>query len=130
LDYSQKKCSKFSDFDHLTPEELESFEAFCARFARTSAILIQKVFTTIFLLLKEPQQSVIDKIHRAEKLGITESAETLLEIRDIRNEISHEYADTSLIQIFQDVLRLAPALKKASKKGMAFTKPLTKPLKQ
>ena len=120
LDYSYKKCSKISDFDRMTPEELESFEAFCARFARAADILIQKVFSTIFLLLKEPQQSVIDKIHRAEKLEIVASAEILLEIRDVRNEISHEYADTSLFELFKDVVLFTPKLKKAAKHATSY----------
>jgi hypothetical protein len=89
LEYSFRKCRKLKVFSPLSPEELESFEALTSRFARVADVLVQKVLVTLFILLKEPQNSIIDRINRAAKLSIIPDSDDLLEIRDVRNEISH-----------------------------------------
>jgi len=45
-----------------------------------------------------------------EKLGIISSAEKMIEIRDLRNEISHEYWMDQLREQQSYTLDLAPAL--------------------
>lgn len=123
LVYSHRKCSRSRPArGRLSPSQLESWEAFCARFARASDLLIQKVFTTVFLLLKEPQTAIIDRIQRAEKLGLIRSADILLEIRDVRNQIAHEYAEEDLIEVFKSVRHLTPALRKAAAQTLAFAR--------
>ncbi len=49
----------------------------------------------------------IDILHRLEKLGLIESADSWIEVREIRNEIAHQYDDVpdlavaSLNRIFE-----------------------------
>ena len=52
----------------------------------------------------------VDRINRAEKRGHIQSAYVWKEIRDIRNQIVHEYASARLRLLFQDVVRHAPEL--------------------
>lgn len=46
----------------------------------------------------------------AEKVGIIECSRALLEIRDLRNDIAHEYKDAVLNALFESVLEKAPSL--------------------
>ena len=49
LAYSHKKCEAIGEKEEYDLEEQESFEALTSRFARTSDILTQKDFKTLFI---------------------------------------------------------------------------------
>jgi uncharacterized protein YutE (UPF0331/DUF86 family) len=51
-------------------------------------------------------------MNRAEKRGIVESSQTLHELKDLRNEIVHEYQIAQIEQFFESVLKTTPALLK------------------
>lgn len=110
LRYSYEKCQEIGIKEGYTYEELESYEALNSRFARIADILTQKVLKTIFFLLQESPVSFIDKTDLAEKLQIIESSENLLEIRELRNEIAHEYRILNIQEIFTDVLHYTGVL--------------------
>ncbi len=111
LNFSYDKCLKIGIKDDYSDEELESFESLTSRFARTSDILTQKILTTLFILLKENPQGFIDRANLAEKLGIIDSSGDLQAVRELRNEISHEYSMRDLTEIFDDVLESTATLK-------------------
>ena len=75
----------------LNFEELESIDSLTSKFGRTSDIYLQKVLRTVWLLLREDTVPLIDLLNRAEKLRMILSADQLLQMRDIRNQITHEY---------------------------------------
>lgn len=104
LALSYEKCKNIGIKDHYSFEEEESFDSLSSKFARTSDILTQKVFKTIFLLLREPPKSFIDKANLAEKLEIIPSADRLILLKDLRNEIVHEYVASELSRIYKEVL--------------------------
>lgn len=108
--YSYEKCKNIDPDSVLSSEELESYEALTSRFARVSDILTQKVLKTVFLLLQEPGGSFIDKTNMAEKYGIIPDARELRHIRELRNEIAHEYRVEHIEDIFKDVLEYTPVL--------------------
>ncbi len=110
LTYSYDTCKSIGIKEEYTFDELDKFEALTSRFARTSDMLIQKIFRLIDILELERPGSVIDRINRAEKRGLISSSEIFKEIRYLRNEISHEYIPTVIEQIFEKVLRLVPYL--------------------
>jgi uncharacterized protein with HEPN domain len=112
LAYSQTKCEAIGEKEEYDLEEQESFEALTSRFARTSDILTQKVFKTLFILLQENIKTIIDAANLLEKLEILEKADNLLNIRELRNQIAHEYVESELKGLFFDVLRYVPELKK------------------
>lgn len=108
LIHSYEKCQKINLADSPTLDELDSFEALSSRFARISDILIQKVFRLIDIIELEDAGSVIDRINRAEKRGLINSAETFKKIRRLRNDIAHEYISTAIQEIFKKVLYFSP----------------------
>ena len=110
LNYSFRKCKSLGEKEEYEPEEQESFEALTSRFARTSDILTQKVFKSLFALLQENVKTIIDSANILEKLEIVENADAILNIRELRNQIAHEYVEADLNALFMDVLRYVPAI--------------------
>ena len=110
LSYSFEKCKKIHMSEDLSYEELESYEALTSRFARLSDIVIQKVFRVFDILDLDDAGTVRDRINRAEKKGIIESADDFVEIRILRNEIAHEYKTETIYSIFAKVLELTDIL--------------------
>ena len=47
-----------------------------------------------------------------EKLEVLESADDLLNVRELRNQIAHEYVESDVKALFFDVLRYVPEIKK------------------
>jgi hypothetical protein len=111
LDYSFAKCNGIGEKPEYNLEEQESFEALTARFSRATDILTQKAFKTLFALLQENVKTKIDAANLAEKLEIVKDADILLNIRELRNQIAHEYVRHNLNALFMDTLRYGPALK-------------------
>lgn len=120
LEYSYDKCSAIGEKKEYNLEEQESFEALTSRFARSSDILTQKVFKTLFFLLQEDVKTIIDAANFLEKLKIVDNADDLLNIREIRNQITHEYVESDLKTLFLDVLRYVPELRKIISKVRAY----------
>jgi len=111
LDYSYDKCRAIGEKEEFDLEQQESFEALTSRFARTSDILTQKVFKSLFMLLQEDMKTIIDMANFLEKLEIVDNADNLLNIREIRNQIAHEYVEPDVKSLFIDVLHYVPQLK-------------------
>ena len=112
LNYSYDKCKAIGKKNEYDLEEQESFEALTSRFARTSDILTQKVFKTLFILLQENIKTAIDAAYFLEKLDVVEKADDLLNIRELRNQIAYEYVESNLGDLFHDVLNYVPEMKK------------------
>jgi hypothetical protein len=108
LDYSYKGCKKIGIKEQYTYEELDKFESLTSRFARTSDIIIRRIFRLIDKIELEDEGSVRDRINRAEKYHLIQSAERFIEIRKLRNDISHEYISTDIEEIFEKVLEFIP----------------------
>lgn len=104
LDYSYQKCVKIEKAEDYDLEKQENFEALTARFARASDILTQKAFKSLFALLQENIRTRIDAANFLEKIGIVESANDLLNIRELRNQIAHDYVTEDLNSLYMDVL--------------------------
>lgn len=104
LTMSFKKCDSIGIKNQYNFEDQESFDSLSSKFARTSDIYTQRILKTIFLLLRENPKSFIDRANLAEKLEIIPSAGNLIMIRDLRNEIVHEYVSSELSRIYKEVL--------------------------
>ncbi|RME74137.1 MAG: hypothetical protein D6784_10605 [Chloroflexi bacterium] len=110
LDRSYRQCARIGRKANYSPEEFDRFEALTSRFARVSDILVQKVYRSIDMVEFETGGSMLDMLHRAEKRGLIDTVDEIRTIRDLRNSIAHEYIQDSLVEIFQETLRLTPTL--------------------
>lgn len=82
-------------FASLPEEEILLFELFSSRFAKLQDLMGAKLFGLVLELAKETGtlETFIDKLNRLEKIGAIPSAKTWLDLREIRNDLSHEYPD-------------------------------------
>ena len=92
------------------------------RLARLSDLLIQKVLKTIERLDRDTQGTVRDRILQAEQRGIIPSAAILLDIRDVRNTITHDYDGVSFNQIVLFVFLNTPFLLQGVQTAMQYSK--------
>lgn len=86
----------------LSVEEKESCEALTARFARLCDFLFQRIFRTIDRIELLDDGTAIDRLNRMEKRGIISSANTWKELRDLRNDIAHEYLIESSDRVLKE----------------------------
>lgn len=122
LSISVKKCIKIGKKSIYSFEESESFDSLTSKFARSSDIYTQKVIKSIWIILKEPFVPFIDMMNIAEKYGIIDSADALIEIRELRNTISHEYIPESIPELVSDVLEIYKDLEQNINKTIQFVK--------
>lgn len=110
LQRSHEQCTPLRRKQELLAEDYDAFEALTSRFARVSDILLQKFFRALDVVELSSGGTLLDVLLRAEKRGLVESADDFLEILELRNEISHEYAMDDLRELFWDVLDKTPYL--------------------
>ncbi len=110
LRYSYDRCNQIGVKDVYSQDEQEKFEALTGRFARLSDILIQKIFRLIDAIDLDAEGTVRDRINRAEKKNLIQSASGFIEVRELRNEIAHEYIPDAIEAIFEKALLKTPLL--------------------
>ena len=107
--YSYQRCLEIKKASY-SEQDLERFESLTGRFARLADLLVQKIFRLIDSLDLEDQSTIQDRINRAEKKGLIESAEQFILVRELRNTIAHDYDPVATEQIFLNVLAFCPVL--------------------
>ena len=75
----------------------ERVDAFVSRFSRLQDTVGDKLLPQLLTVLGEKTESVIDNLDRAEKLGFLDSADEWMSIRNLRNQMVHEYIEDPLI---------------------------------
>ncbi len=82
-------------YNNLNDDEVGHIDQYLFRFAKLQDAIGKRFFKVIALSLEEDLEDVpfIDLLNRLEKLNILESAEQWLELRKIRNVLSHTYED-------------------------------------
>ena len=110
LNRSFSICTKIGIKGEYSEEEFDAFETFTSRFARTVDILLQKVLRGIDRVELEDQGALLDVLNRAHKRGLIDSVEEIRLIRELRNDIVHEYTSWKLEDLFGDVMSDVPKL--------------------
>ena len=89
---------------------LIEFEALTSRFARLTDFLINKVYRSIDAMEFVDQGTLIDVLNRADKRKLIDSLQEMRLLKDLRNDIAHEYLPERLQLLHQEVLSLTPKL--------------------
>ncbi|MBK6618522.1 MAG: hypothetical protein IPG31_09245 [Nitrosomonas sp.] len=71
----------------------ERVEAFVSRFGRLQDTVGDKLLPTLLIVLGEKPGAVIDNLDRAERLGFLRSADEWITMRQLRNQMIHEYIE-------------------------------------
>ncbi len=84
------------DADHDLAERVE---AFVARFGRLQDTLGDKLLPQLLRALQERPGSALDNLDRAERLGWIESTDSWIAIRQLRNQMIHEYIEDPAVLV-------------------------------
>jgi hypothetical protein len=112
LHYSYETADAFplTDLEALEPPRVERLEALAARFARLADLMTQKVFRAVDAVELVDEGSLLDRLARMEKRGVIDSEATWRDIRDLRNQVAHDYVVTDLERLYSDVYAHTPEL--------------------
>lgn len=112
LRYSHRKVRRLpADPSKLDDEQLEAWEGFSARFARVVDVFLTRYVRSV-VLRDDPgfEGTLRDFVNQAEKIGLIESAERWMAIRELRNIAAHEYTDQELAEYFTQSRKLADSV--------------------
>ncbi len=86
-----------SKYQNLTKSQVQALDQFLFRFSKLQDTIGEKLFKALLIFLDEEVENkpFIDILNRLEKLEILESVEVWRDLRDIRNELAHNYEDSS-----------------------------------
>lgn len=110
LNLSVEKALSIGEKVHYSFEEMETFDSLTSKFNRSTDIYTQKVLRTTWELLHESYTPFIDMMNNAEKMEILQSADTIIKIRDIRNQVAHEYIPEAIQELVPEVITLSKKL--------------------
>ncbi|WP_216092598.1 hypothetical protein [Candidatus Marithrix sp. Canyon 246] len=85
-----------SKYQNLTKYQVQALDQFLFRFSKLQDSIGEKLFKALLIVLDEEVENkpFIDILNRLEKLEILESVEVWRDLRDIRNELAHNYDDS------------------------------------
>lgn len=110
LSYSLGRARQI-DLDHpLDASDLEIMDSFSSRFMRAYEVLANQVLRTALTLMDERMESKRDNLNQAEKFQFISSYEQIDKIRILRNKVAHEYLEDEWLDIYTELLSLAPLL--------------------
>jgi len=110
LQLSVEKCRKIGVKVEYSFEEQESFDSLTSKFSRTSDLFTQKVIRTTWLLLHESFVPFIDMMNSCVKMEMLQSTDEMIGIRDMRNQIAHEYIPEALRDLVPEVIEMTQQL--------------------
>jgi uncharacterized protein YutE (UPF0331/DUF86 family) len=110
VNHSFDQCKEIGIKENYTAEEFDRLENLTSRFARTTDLISNKVLRSIDLAEFIDPGSVIDSANRAVKRGFIGSLEELRQLKDLRNEIVHEYETGDLKDLFALIVAAVPRL--------------------
>jgi uncharacterized protein YutE (UPF0331/DUF86 family) len=110
LKRSHTRCSGIGVKEHYTEDEFDDFENLASRYARMLDVILNKVLRSIDAIELEDGGTLLDVVNRAEKRGIVDSAERVRDLKDLRNDIVHEYETDDLRSLFHQTLASTPEL--------------------
>lgn len=79
------------------PDLAERVEAFVGRFGRLQDTVGDKLLPLLLTALGEKASSAIDNLDRAERIGLLQSADDWMTMRNLRNQMVHEYIEDPVI---------------------------------
>jgi hypothetical protein len=127
LTRSLTRCSAIGIKPTYTADEYDAFENLSSRYARTTDLLVNKVLRSLDRAEFIDSGTIIDVVNRAAQRGIVDSVDALRDLKDLRNEIAHEYSPTESWEFFDLILNAAPKLLEVAERVAAYCEKYTSP---
>lgn len=107
--WEKLKNEELSSLKQKSLDDFEPWEALISRFARTTDIFLSK-YIRLMVLEEDPgfRGEMRDLLDKAEKISLISNADQWMQIRELRNQIAHEYTKDDLLKTFKDILTLTP----------------------
>lgn len=83
-------------------------------------MLVNKVYRAIDKAELVVGGTLIDAINRAHKRNLVEDPDTIRKMKLLRNEISHDYTETDLKELYVTIFQLRPILIKLTQKAIEY----------
>ncbi len=122
LEISYNECKKIGIKNEYTIDEFGKFETLSSRYSRSIDFLIRKFLRTLDAYEFETQGTLVDVVNRAHKRELFADINEVRIMKDIRNNIVHEYIEEELIHIFDDLLIYTPKLMEFMNNSLKYTK--------
>jgi hypothetical protein len=129
LDFASSKIKKFfpiteNEYYSLKDEDMSYIDQYIFRFAKYQDLIGSKLFKQILIIEGEDVENMSfrDIFNKSEKLGIAVNWEQWFELRQLRNEISHDYpviSDEAVKSLNKIVLSLS-YLEETHKKCISY----------
>ena len=81
------------DLAKLPLEQVALLDMMTMRFGKLQDIIGAKIFSLILNILGEDAASLIDKLNKLEKLNYIDDINWWMDLREIRNQVMHDYPD-------------------------------------
>jgi len=94
-EFSIEKAKTLSRDEELA----EQLEAFTSRFCRLQDTIGDKLLPVWLDILNEKTKVSIDNFDKAEKIGVLSSVDRWLELRQLRNQMVHEYIEDLILLV-------------------------------
>lgn len=84
----------------LNDEAVQDWDQFVLRFTKLQDTMGSRLFPVLLEYLQEPYEdrSMLDKLHRLEKLGYLEQVDDWQILRAIRNRFAHDYPEDDAVK--------------------------------
>ena len=110
LEHSIALCSSIKDFSSLSQSDYDNLELVAARYARCTDLLFNKIFRGIYLIEMGSNPSMLDSLFYLSKKGIVTSVNDIRFLKELRNDIVHEYLLENLNELYENVYKYSPVV--------------------
>lgn len=100
MKYAEKKLTPYFPLSAeavlaINEDEIPIFELYTSRFSKLQDLMGNTLFPELLEAVGDLNEGMtfIDKLNRLEKLGVIDNTERWMQMRQIRNHLSHEYPD-------------------------------------
>lgn len=107
---SLEKTKQIKDIKNVNEEQLGTMEVLASRYSRSIDILINKLLRSLDYLEFEDISRKLDIIIRAEKRGFVKDFNILIEMKDLRNELAHEYIEENFKEKVKEIIEKSKEL--------------------
>ena len=125
LKNSYRRCQHIGLKGPHSEDHLIEFEALTGRFARLTDMVIHKLFRAVDIVELVEGGTLIDVINRAEKRGLVDSSVEARVLKDLRNDIAHEYLTEKLTRLHEEVYNAVPKLLTIISNTITYSKKYT-----
>ncbi|MGL2994892.1 hypothetical protein [Flavobacterium sp. TSSA_36] len=109
---SFEHCQAIGIKEKYAFDETEAYDALIIKLTRNSDVFFQQLVKGYFKLKGEDNLLFIDRLNLLEKIGVIESADTLMELKSFRNQAVHEYSAVVFQELYEEAVQLTPMFQK------------------